>query len=84
MTIILNMRNKLLELPNAIPYSSVNNITASMLLEYTECFPNMNVDVLGVNGPYSGSIRSIRKPFGVFGNHTENIRKANGKHSVIH
>jgi hypothetical protein len=44
-----------------------------MDLEHDECFPNMNVGVLGANGPYSGSIRSIRKPFGVFGNHSEPI-----------
>jgi hypothetical protein len=42
-----------------------------MDLEHDECFPNMNVGVLGANGPYSGSIRSIRKPFGVFGNHSK-------------
>ena len=30
-----------LELPNAVPYASVRSRTASMLLEHTECFPNM-------------------------------------------
>jgi hypothetical protein len=38
--IILNMRNTFFELPNAVPYASVRNRTANMLLEYTECFPN--------------------------------------------
>ncbi|KAG0712531.1 hypothetical protein GWK47_002084 [Chionoecetes opilio] len=41
MKIILNMHNKFLELPNAVPYASVRSRTASMLLEHTECFPNM-------------------------------------------
>jgi hypothetical protein len=49
--------------------------TPRMDLEHDECFPNMNVGVLGANGPYSGSIRSIRKPFGVFENHSETILK---------
>ena len=41
MTIILNMHNTFLDLPNAIPYSFVRSRTASMLLEHNECFPNM-------------------------------------------
>ncbi|KAG0710060.1 hypothetical protein GWK47_023570 [Chionoecetes opilio] len=41
MKIIFNMHNKFLELPNAVPYASVRSRTASMLLEHTECFPNM-------------------------------------------
>ena len=41
MTIILNTHNQFLELPNAFPYASVRSRTASMLLEHTECFPNM-------------------------------------------
>ena len=41
MIIILNMHNKLLELPNAVPYASVRSRTASMLLDHTDCFPNM-------------------------------------------
>jgi hypothetical protein len=47
--------------------------TPRMDLEHDECFPSMNVGVLGANGPYSGSIRSIQKPFGVFENHSETI-----------
>ena len=41
MKIILNMHNTFFELPNAVPYASVRSRTAHMLLEHTECFPNM-------------------------------------------
>ena len=41
MTIILNMHSNFLELPNAVPYASVRSRTASVLIEHTECFPNM-------------------------------------------
>jgi hypothetical protein len=32
--------NTFLEIPNAVPYASVRNRTASMLLEFKECFLN--------------------------------------------
>ena len=41
MKIILNMHNKFLELPNAVPYASVRSRTASAILDHTDCFPNM-------------------------------------------
>ena len=41
MTIILNMHNTFLEIPNAVPYASVRSRTVSMLPEHTECFQNM-------------------------------------------
>ena len=62
MGIILNMHNTFLELPNAVPYTSVGSRTASMLLEHTECFPNIIRSLPEHPNSYSESNRNGIRP----------------------
>jgi hypothetical protein len=57
--------NTFLELPNAVPYASIRNRTASMLLEYTECFPNTVRSLPEHQNSYSESIRLVLGAFGM-------------------
>jgi hypothetical protein len=66
MKFILNMRNTFVEQPNAVSYAPVRNRTASMLLEYTECFPNTVSSLPEHQNLYSENIRNGRMAFRLF------------------